>query len=338
MPRSMLGIINATHELDTFQNLTDHRTLAALPFAGRYRLIDFMLSNMVNSGITSVAIFTGNEVRSLMDHLGSGKQWDLDRKRDGLFILTPNGKCGEGEFGSFAHFARNITYFLRSKQKYVVIANCNMIGNINFSSILEHHIETEADITEVTHEGKPLQTYILEKELLLSLFEQYKDQGYYSIIDVVREQRDKLQVKMYDYSDYIGIVDSIESYYKHSLDMLLPGAWNQVFAKDEPIFTKVKDEPPTRYKKGAKVANSMIANGCMIEGEVENSILFRSVKIGKGSVIRNSIIMQKTQIEENCVLDGVIIDKDVRIESGVKLTGTEETPYLVEKGTVQKGR
>jgi glucose-1-phosphate adenylyltransferase len=114
-------------------------------------------------------------------------------------------------------------------------------------------------------------------------------------------------------------------------------AWKQLFTKEEPIFTKVKDEPPTRYKKDAKVANSMIANGCIIEGEVENSIIFRSVKIGKGAVIRNSIIMQKTQIEENCVLDGVIIDKDVKIESGVKLVGTVETPYVVEKGTLQRG-
>jgi glucose-1-phosphate adenylyltransferase len=122
------------------------------------------------------------------------------------------------------------------------------------------------------------------------------------------------------------------------MEMLEPEVYKQVFTKEEPIFTKVKDEPPTRYKEGAKVANSMIANGCIIEGAVENSIIFRAVKIGKGSVIRNSIIMQKTQIEENCVLDGVIIDKDVKIESGVKLTGTAETPYLVEKGTVQKGR
>ena len=119
--------------------------------------------------------------------------------------------------------------------------------------------------------------------------------------------------------------------------MLEAEAYYQVFTKDEPIFTKVKDEPPTRYKIGAKVSNSLIANGCMIQGEVENCIISRAVKVGKGAVIRNSIIMQKTQIEDNCVLDGVIIDKDVKIESGVKLSGTRETPYVVEKGTVQKG-
>jgi glucose-1-phosphate adenylyltransferase len=338
MPQSMLGIINATQELDTFQNLTAHRTIAALPFAGRYRLIDFMLSNMVNSGITSVAIFTGHGIRSLMDHLGCGKQWDLDRKRDGLFVFTPDSKFKNEDFGSFAHLEKNITFFLRSRQKYVVITNCNIIGTINFSTILDYHIETEADITEVVHNGESLQTFILEKDLLLGLFEQYKDLGYHSILDVVNERLDKFNVEKYEYKEYIAIIDSLESYYKHSMDMLESAAYKQVFTRGEPIFTKVKDEPPTRYKIGAKVANSLIANGCKIEGEVENCIISRSVKIGKGSVIRNSIIMQKTQIEENCVLDGVIIDKDVKIESGVKLTGNRETPSVVEKGTVQKGR
>ena len=338
MPCSMLGIINATNEFDTFQNFTAHRSLASLPFAGRYRLIDFMLSNMVNSGITNVAIFTRGEIRSLMDHLGSGKQWDLDRKRDGLFVFTPDGYSGNERFGSFAHFARNITYFLRSKQEYVVITNCYTIGTIDFCKILDHHIETEADITEVFYDGKSIQTYILKKNLLLSLFKQYKDQGYYSILDVVHDKRHKFHINMYEWSGYIAIIDSLQRYYQNSLDLLQPAVWKEVFINEEPIFTKVKDEPPTRYKKDAKVANSIIANGCIIEGEVENSILFRSVKVGKGAVVRNSIIMQKCQIEENCVLDGVIVDKDVKIENGVQLTGTGEIPYIVEKGTVQKGR
>ncbi|NHC41458.1 glucose-1-phosphate adenylyltransferase [Bacillus sp. MM2020_1] len=338
MPCSMLGIINASNEFDTFKNLTAHRSLASLPFAGRYRLIDFMLSNMVNSGITNVAIFTGQEIRSLMDHLGSGKQWDLDRKRDGLFVFSPEGTSRIERFGSFAHFAKNRTYFLRSKQKYVVITNCNSIGPIDFCKILDQHIETEAEITEVFHDGKSLQTYILEKSLLLSLFEKYKNQGYYSILDVVHDKRHQYKINMYEWTGYIAIIDSLQSYYQTSLELLQPAIWQQVFTKDEPIFTKVKDEPPTQYKKDAKVANSMIANGCIIEGEVENSILFRSVKVGKGAVIRNSIIMQKCQIGENCVLDGVIVDKDVKFEKEIQLTGTAQTPYIVKKGTVQKGR
>jgi glucose-1-phosphate adenylyltransferase len=336
MNESMLGIINATNKFASLKELTQHRSLAALPFGGRYRLIDFMLSNMVNSGIHSVAIFTGHENRSLMDHLGSGKQWDLDRKRDGLFVFTPNSQCENEDFGSFKHFARNIDYFLRSKQEYVVITAAHIVAAINFQPVLMRHIETEADITEVCHEGRSLQTYILKRDLLLSLFEQYKDKGYYSIIDVVKENRPSLHIGTYEYGEYVAIIDSTESYYKHSLDILKPEVWKQLFLLNDPIYTKVKDEPPTRYGKAAKVSNSMIANGSIIKGEVDNSIIFRSVNIGKGSVIRNCVIMQKTQIGKNCILDGVILDKDVKIEDGTVLTGgAQGAPYVVEKGTVQ---
>jgi glucose-1-phosphate adenylyltransferase len=335
MNQSMLGIINATKEFESLEEITFHRSLAALPFGGRYRLIDFALSNMVNSGIHSVAIFTGHGNRSLMDHVGSGKQWDLDRKRDGLFVFTPNNQCREEQFGSFTHFARNIDYFLRSKQTYVVITNCHTISAMNFKPILARHIETGADVTEVCYEGKSLRTYILKKELLLNLFEQYKDQGYYSMIDLVREKRDSLRILPYEYTGYVAVIDSIESYYKYSMEILQPEIWKQLFVKDAPVYTKVKDEPPTRYGKTAKVTNSMIANGSIIEGNVDNSIIFRSVKIGKGSVVRNCIIMQKSQIGENCILDGVIIDKDVKIEDGTALTGNSRSPLVVPKGTVQ---
>ncbi|MBO9130944.1 sugar phosphate nucleotidyltransferase [Bacillus sp. 165] len=336
MNQSILGIINATKEFESLEEITLHRSLAALPFGGRYRLIDFPLSNMVNSGIQSVAIFTGHGNRSLMDHVGSGKQWDLDRKRDGLFVFTPNSQCQGEEFGSFTHFARNIDYFLRSKQKYVVITNCYTISTMNFKPILKRHIETAADITEVCHEGKPLCTYILEKELLLNLFEQYKDQGYYSIIDLVREKREgSLRILPYEYTGYVAVIDSIENYYKYSMEILQPNIWKQLFMKDAPIYTKVKDEPPTRYGKTAKVTNAMIANGSIIEGDMDNSVIFRSVKIGKGSIVRNCIIMQKSQIGENCILDGVIIDKDVKIEDGTALTGSSQSPFVIPKGTVQ---
>ncbi|MEH7419038.1 sugar phosphate nucleotidyltransferase [Neobacillus drentensis] len=337
MPCSMLGIINATTEFDTFQTLTAERSLASLPFAGRYRLIDFMLSNMVNSGITNVAVFTGQEIRSLMDHLGSGKQWGLDRKRDGLFLFSPDGNASNEIFGSFAHLARNMTYFLRSKQKFVVITNCYTIGVLDFCKILDRHLETGADITEVVHNGRSLETYILSKEVLLSLFEQYRNHGYYSILDVVYDKRHQFQINRYDWTGYIAIIDSLNGYYQNSLDILKPSIWKQVFTTNDPIFTKVKDEPPTRYKKGSKVTNSMIANGCIIEGEVENSIIFRAVKIGKGSIVRNSIILQKCQIEENCILDGVILDKDVVIGNEIQMKGTAESPYVVDKGTVRKG-
>lgn len=331
----MLGIINATENFPSLQQVTNHRSVAALPFGGRYRLIDFMLSNMVNSHIHSVAIFTSHKNRSLMDHLGSGKQWDLDRKRDGLFLFPPNCQCAQDEFGSFAHFSRHIDYFLRSKQEYVVITNSHVVTALDFQSVLERHLYTNAHITEVCHRGKSLQTYVLKKELLLHLFETYQETGYYSLLDIVKEKRKtSLRMESYEHTGYVAVIDSIESYYKHSLEILQPHIWKQLFKKEAPIFTKVKDEPPTRYGKEASVHNAMIANGSIIEGEVENSVVFRSVKIGKGSIVRNSVIMQKSQIGENCILDGVILDKDVRIEDGTILTDASD-PVVIEKGKIQ---
>lgn len=336
MGELMLGIINATGSFPSLQQVTGHRSLAALPFGGRYRLIDFMLSNMVNSHIHSVAIFTSHKNRSLMDHVGSGKQWDLDRKRDGLFLFPPNCQCNQDEFGSIAHFRRHMDYFLRSRQKYVVITNSHLVTVLNFQDVLERHIHTGVDITEVCHEGVSLQTYVLKKELLLDLFEVYKELEHYSLFDIVREKRGKsLDLGTYEHTGYVAVIDSIESYYKHSLEILRPAIWKQLFTKEAPIYTKVKDEPPTRYMKGAKVRHTMIANGSVIAGQIDHSVIFRSVKVGKGSVIRNSIIMQKSQIGDNCILDGVIIDKDVKIEDGVILTGTSDNPYVVEKGSVQ---
>ncbi|PEM99722.1 glucose-1-phosphate adenylyltransferase [Bacillus wiedmannii] len=336
MGEKMLGIINATGSFPSLKKVTGHRSLAALPFGGRYRLIDFMLSNMVNSNIHSVAVFTSHKNRSLMDHVGSGKQWDLDRKRDGLFLFPPNCQCDQDEFGSFAHFRRHIDYFLRAREEYVVITNSHLVTALNFQAVLERHIHTAADITEVCHERVSLQTYVLKKQLLLDLFETYKDVEQYSLFDVVREKRGKsLHIATYEHTGYVAIIDSIESYYKHSLEILQPAIWKQLFKKEAPIFTKVKDEPPTRYLKGAAVKNTMIANGSIIEGEVENSVISRSVKIGKGSIVRNSIIMQKSKIGDNCIIDGVIIDKDVKIGDGVVLKGNADEPYVVEKGSIQ---
>ncbi|WP_044894860.1 glucose-1-phosphate adenylyltransferase subunit GlgD [Bacillus alveayuensis] len=336
MNKTMLGVIDATKYLDALEPLTMNRCVAAVPFAGRYRLIDFVLSNMVNSGVESVAIFPKYQYRSLMDHLGSGKNWDLNRKRDGLFFFpSPDLNMPYDHIGSFEHFEQHIDYFLRSKQKYVLICNSYTVCNIDYQMVLQRHIENQCDITEVRHQGKSLEMFILEASLLLDLITNRSQTGYTSIIDVVRDYRHHLKICYYEYSGYVAVIDSIESYFKHSLELLNPAVWKQLFIKPRPIYTKVKDEPPTKYASEAVVKNSMIANGCIIEGHVENSIIFRAVKVGKGSVIKNSIIMQKSQIGENCELECVIIDKDAKVESNVRLYGTAQEPFIIRKGAVQ---
>lgn len=333
MKQTMLGIIEASTHFESLKPLTKHRPLATLPFAGRYRLIDFMLSNMVNSGITSVAVFPDQPYRSIIDHLGSGKHWDLNRKHDGLFIFTP--EPNDGAFGTFDFIEKHINYLKRSSQKYVVVANTYTICSVDFRPILKRHIETKAEITELKQFDKSLNIYILEKDLLLKLFENFHEKGYETIMDVVRDKHNGVIISGYEIPQLVATIKTIEDYFECSMKLLDTKVWNQLFLKSYPIFTKVKDEPPTKYAKEAVVKNSIVANGCVIEGTVENSIISRAVKIGKNTTIRNCIVMQKSIIGDNCILDGVILDKDVKVEDGVVITGSSNEPVILQKGSVQ---
>jgi glucose-1-phosphate adenylyltransferase len=332
----MLGIIDATAYKPEIEDLTLHRSLAAIPFASRYRVIDFVLSNMVNSEIESVAIFPKYQYRSLMDHLGSGKQWDLNRKKDGLFFFpSPHLHNEYDEFGSFRQFSDHIDYFLRSTQEYAVITNSHTVCNIDYKQVLQSHLKNGCDITEVTKDGKSLQMYIMSTKLLVDLIQTKEQSGYQTLTDVIIQKRNHVTICEYSFTGYVAIIDSMSSYYKHSMDMLNPSIWNGIFLKDRPILTKAKDEPPTKYGKDAVVKNSLIANGCKIEGYVENSIIFRGVYIGKGTVVKNSVIMQKSQIGDQCLLENVIADKDVKVLNSSKINGTESMPSILRKRTIQ---
>lgn len=332
----MLGLIDATTSFGDLKELTIMRSLSAVPFGGRYRLIDFALSNMVNSGIQSVAIFPKYQYRSLMDHLGSGKDWDLNRKKDGLFFFPPPFNSQNDHLASVLHYIKyHKDYLYRSTQEYAVVSGSNTICNLDFNDVLNRHIETGADITEVRKNGEPLDMYILKKKLLLDILDAHKDDSRYSICDVIENLPQKVTFHSYEYDGYAVTINSIKDYYRYSLELLKPEIMGHLFSPDRPIFTKVKDEPPTRYSKNAIVKNAQIANGCIIEGHVENSIIFRGVKIGKDAVIKNSIIMQKSQIGQGAVLDGVILDKDVTINDHVKMHGNSEAPVVIQKGSVQ---
>ncbi|MEO2078447.1 MAG: sugar phosphate nucleotidyltransferase [Bacillus sp. (in: firmicutes)] len=337
MKRKLLGVIDATTYHEDLEDLLTHRSLAALPFAGRYRIIDFVLSNMVNSGIRSVAIFPKMQYRSLMDHLGSGKNWDLNRKRDGLFFFPSPIVDNDGnKIGSFEHFAANLDFFYRSTQEYAIISNCHTVFNMTFNSVLHWHRENGCDITEIHHKnGRPMEMYLIKTSLLIKLIETRNETGYTCMKDVVNDLHNDYTICRYNYEGYAVMIDSIANYFATSMNLLKPDVWKNLFIKEQPIITKVKDEPPTKYVKGSEVKNAMIANGCFISGSVENSIVSRGVKIGKGAVIKNCIIMQKCQIEDNCYLDSVILDKDVKVEAGTRLIGTARSPYVIRKGTKQ---
>ncbi|MBJ7897487.1 glucose-1-phosphate adenylyltransferase subunit GlgD [Bacillus atrophaeus] len=332
----ILGVIDETTYKHSLQDLAAQRSLGAIPFAGRYRLIDFMLSNMVNADIRSVAIFPKYRYRSLMDHLGAGKEWDLHRKKDGLFFFpSPHLHHEYDEFGSFRQFSDHLDYFHRSSQQYAVITNSHTVCNIQFKYVLKRHQEAGCDITEVYQDGQSLQIYLMSSKLLKDLIYGHAEKGYKTIQEAVEKESSTLTICPYEYSGYAAVIDSVEKYYLHSMQLIQPSFWQQVFLPQLPIYTKVKDEPPTKYGKHSAVRNSLVANGCVLEGEVENCILFRGVHVGKGTKLKNCIIMQKTQIGENCVLEQVISDKDVRIGNATEAAGTIEQPLVLKKGLVQ---
>lgn len=369
MKLPMMGVINLIHETEEMGQLTANRCLASVPFGARYRLIDFVLSSMVNSGIPKVAVFAHTKYRSLMDHLGSGSNWDLHRKQRGLFVLPPAmGDQSDFGKGDLHHFYCNGDYFARSTLDYVVVTRSHMVCNIDFNQVLAHHLERQADITVVCkewsgaesgmtrkvrinadgrvtemqdHFGRldsgivSMEMYVLRKELLMELVETTLAQGRdHFVRHAVMSRLADLHVSAYRHQGALGVVNTIPAYYRHNMELLDPGVWKDLFAQPNPIYTKVKDEPPTRYRSAAQAVHSLIANGCEIEGTVERSILFRGVKVRRGAYVRNSIVMQNGIVGEGGFLENCILDKEVEIRPLRELKGSNQVPFVALKRNV----
>ncbi|MGO4372192.1 glucose-1-phosphate adenylyltransferase subunit GlgD [Paenibacillus sp. MCAF20] len=366
MKHKVMGVINLIHETDELDRLTQGRCLATVPFGGRYRMIDFALSSMVNSGISKVAIFAHTKYRSLMDHVGSGKPWDLNHRQSGLFVLPPaTDDIQEISRGDLYHFYQHRDYFNRSSLDYVVITRSHMVCNIDFEPVIQAHLDRAADITVVCkHQSEPIlgkarkvkmdedgritaiqdhfgrmvsdihsmEMYIMRKDLLMELVETSLAQGQDHLVrHAIFSRLDKLNVQAYMYEGYLGVVNTLSSYYHNNMNLLKPEVWKELFFQPGSIYTKVKDEPPARYLESSKVSNSLVANGCRIEGTVTGSILFRGVHIRKGAVVKNSIIMQNGIIGENSFISHSILDKDVEVESARDIRGVESSPFLAGK-------
>ncbi len=374
MKNNMLGLIFGDNPEANMGELTGKRSLAAVPFGGRYRLIDFLLSSMVNSHIINVGITTPYNYQSLTDHLGTGKAWELDRKNNGLFMLPPKEIRETTESVGGVDVIHDVTNYLRrSQQEYVLAADCNTICNINYDDVMRYHMEEDADITLIYHrEGeipeKQLKRHILldvseeglvediyvypakqktacsymhqfliRKELLMDLVDDAKSHGKHSLAkDVFVANLNRLKICAYEHTGTILKIDDIKTFFEANLELLNKDVREELFGlKNEmPVYTKVKDTVPTKYGKNAEVSNSIIADGCVIEGTVKNCVLFRGVHIGKGASVENCIIMQKSEIQDNCLMENVIFDKEVVLRSGKKLIGQETYPMIIGKRTV----
>ena len=374
--KNTLGIIISFDNESDMHELAEHRPIASVPFSGRYRIIDFMLSNFVNSGCYQVGILMRDKYQSLMDHLGSGKDWDLARKRGGMMLFPPNAFAPkssplvtENYHTSLEALGSISEIFRKNKSEHVIIANGDIIANIPLDEVLRKHKETGADVSIVctkNREGtahdtflelsprhevtdirygdnlsgkckhKSLGIYVMKRELLNQLL---SDCVTHNLRSFERDAMQYLftqgrQIHGYVFDKYAVRVEDVKGYFASSMDMLDKELRDQVFLPDRPIFTKIRDEAPTYYGDEAVVNDSLIADGCKIEGKVENSIVFRGVHIAKGAVVKDSIIMQSGNVGENVELSYVIMDKNVTIRADRKMMGHATYPVAVSKDAI----
>jgi glucose-1-phosphate adenylyltransferase len=363
---SVLGLIFASMHDSSVIELTKQRTMGSILFGGRYRLIDFPLSNMVNSGVYEVGVITKSNYSSLLDHLGSGREWDLSRKKGGLHLLPPYSQVG-GIYRGRLEALNNIWSFVEnSKAKYVILSDCDFVTAIDFNPALEQHIKTEADITaiysrsiydnektrytnvlEFDENGRvsevliepqfsgecniSLDMFIISKEFLKKIVKEAASKNQYSLITEIQAKKDEYKIYGYEHKNYFTKIDSVQSYYEANLALLNTENRDKLFTTDLPIYTKIRDTAPVKYGLESNIKNSLIADGCVIEGTVENCVLFRGVKIGKGTVVKNSVLLQGTELGERCKMNSIITDKNVKISNEKVLTGSETYPLYIGK-------
>lgn len=373
------GLIFSNIHDDNLPELTRYRTMASVPFGCRYRLIDFALSNLVNSNITKVGIITHNNYQSLMDHIGNGKDWDLARRNGGIKFLPPFITAYDSTIKDKPDTTRlealmGVTHFIsRCTEDYMVLMDCDVLCNIDLSDVIAQHEKTGADITIVTtsldfsrHElsshvtivthdedgrVQEMRDYsadmrgthdvstnimIVKRMYLLNIIQESAVKGYHNFYrDIINRHHKKDNFRVYKFDGYYNVISSMTGYFHTSMDMIGEENRKALFSRpNAPIYTKVRNSAPTRYTASARVESSLVADGCVIEGTVENSIIFRGVHVGKGSVVRNSILMQDTYVGTSVHLGCVITDKNVIIKDGRNLSGHESMPFYIPKETM----
>lgn len=366
---NVLGLVFANMHDTTLGDMTKNRTMGSVMFGGRYRLIDFPLSNMVNSGISEVGVITKSNYQSLLDHLGSAREWDLARKKGGLYILPPFGNVESTLYrGRIEALYGAMSFIKHSRAKYVILSDCDVVTNIDYKPIVAAHIESGADITAVAHTGvyssddiktstvfnvdadknvtsvlinpdisgtctTSLNVFVMSMDFLIETVNDAMARGNVSFErNILQEKCRELKIKIYEYDNYFSKLNSPESYFKSNMALLEPENARKLFVPKRSIYTKVSDNAPVKYDLDSKVSNSLIADGCIIEGEVENSVLFRGVKVGKGAKVKNCIIMQGTVVGDNAELNYLITDKNVSICENHILTSSPQYPMYVGKG------
>lgn len=368
-----LGIIFPNNYDPLVPELVNVRMMASIPFASRYRMIDFILSSMSNCGISNISVMVNNNYHSLMDHLGSGREWDLVRKNGGLNIFPPYSEKESKRYtGRISALASLLGFLREQKEKYVVMADSSIAVNFDFADIISNHIKTGADVSIAYNEQEipesfmrtfdnskgfyytfgiedgriqkiyvnprdegiqnfSMNIYVIDRELLIDMVNTafVRGQEHFNR-DVLLTQLNKLNVQAYKYDGYVARISGIKSYYDENMKLLDDYNLDALFSGPN-IYTKIRDDNPTRYINGSVAKNVMVADGCVIEGEVENSVLFRGVKVAKGAKVKNCILMQDTVVEPGCSIEYLITDKNVKITAGKEMRGTDTFPVYIAK-------
>lgn len=369
-----IGLITTNNIDNRFGPLCKHRPPYMLPFGGRYRLIDFAISNLVNHDIRSVAIYTGEKIRSTMDHLGDGKPWDLNRRFNGLFLFPPVfDERYKLPTSDIAQYHSTESFFEQAKEKYVFIMHPNIIAKVDITEAFQYFLESGADATFIYNKRHdPFGEYInsdkmhIDKEgnlidIGLNLgtektFNHFLDMGFVKkdvFLRIIKESIEKgdshnfkeallarkhlYKINSYEFKGHVEVIRDLKTFYEANLNLLKRDISQELFFEGGTIYTKTKDEPSTLYAESSNVQNSLIANGCVIEGHVEGSIIFRGVQIGKNAIVKNSILMQKSVVEDGAIVVNSILDKSSRVRKGANIGGSSLVPYVVEKyGDVTK--
>ncbi|MBQ7580610.1 MAG: glucose-1-phosphate adenylyltransferase subunit GlgD [Clostridia bacterium] len=363
---NIIGIIYSNAYDYSLSELTSLRAMSSVPFCSRYRFIDFPLSNFVNCGISKVGIVTKSNYQSLMDHVGNGKAWDLSRKREGLYILPPfhSGVSSENR-GRLESLIGIKDFLAASKEEYVLFSDCNIICNYDLKKLFDFHTKKNADITIVYKHGTvpklrdvmalehgedgkisaittpnendvadySTNIILIRKSLLERLINEAVSLHFQSFtMGIIQRNVEKLNMYALECEGFFETVDSLQSYFDVSMKLLDPKNMKLLFDKEHPIYTKDRDDMPAIYGLGSSVHNSLIADGCVIDGTVENSIIFRGARIAKGAHVKNCIIMQNSYISENVKLDCIITDKNVVVKPNNNLAGALTYPVYIGKG------
>ena len=352
---------------DDLSGLTKIRTLSSIPIGSRYRLIDFMLSSLVKSGVPNIGILVNYNYNSLVDHVGWGKDWDLNRKNSGLKIITPMAdNLGKSTItNKFDALGNSIFYLDEVLQDYVILADANIIANINFEEMLAYHKEKNADITVAYKYTEPkaqdsqiifddrgrvydslyringynetvatqVKIHIMSKSFFKSIIEKGLTLGWENLMrDFISKNFNKLNVYAYEIKGYCRSIDNVKDYYNFNMDLLDDKLREEIFLSGTEVLTRVKDSVPTFYGENAEVKNSVLADGCTINGNIEGSVISRDVVIEEGAVVKNSIIMTKCIIGKNAVVENTIMDRYAKVPENKKVAGTEVEPYIIHKG------